>query len=119
MNRLTLVGRLTRDPELRSLEDGNSVCELRLAVDGVGDQPPLFLDVATFGRQADACAEHLSKGRQVSFDGRLVFREWKAQDGSPRSKHSAIGRVGFLDAKPSRGANGDQGDQHDDPVEAP
>jgi single-strand DNA-binding protein len=96
MNRLTLVGRLTRDPELRSTPAGKSVCNMRLAVDGIGSDDTLFIDVATFDRQAEACATYLAKGRQVSFDGRLAYRQWQAEDGTKRSTYSGIGRIGFL-----------------------
>jgi single-stranded DNA-binding protein len=68
MNRLTLVGRLTRDPELRALPSGQSVCKMRLAVDGRREDDTVFIDVATFGAQAEACARYLTQGRQVSFD---------------------------------------------------
>ena len=99
MNNVALVGRLTKDPELRQIGDKNrSVCDLRLAVDN-GKHDPTFVDVSTFDGSAEACAEHLSKGRQVAVSGRLVYREWKADDGSPRSKHSVIGRVEFLGSK--------------------
>ncbi|MGH2986238.1 MAG: single-stranded DNA-binding protein [Solirubrobacterales bacterium] len=120
MNAINLIGRLTRDPELRSMPDNRSVCELRLAVDnGVDSQgekrDPLYIDVSTFDRQADACAEHLSKGRQVAVSGRLVYREWEAEDGSKRSKHSVIGRVEFL-SKP-RSSSADNGsDAESEPV---
>jgi single-strand DNA-binding protein len=96
MNRYTAVANLTRDPELRQLPDGRSVCDLRVAVNNGRDQAPTYIDVATFDKAADACAEYLSKGRQVSIDGRLVLDEWEAEDGSKRSKHKVIGRVGFL-----------------------
>jgi single-strand DNA-binding protein len=98
MNRLSLVGNLTRDPELRTLPDGTAVCDLRLAVDGMGDQSPLYIDVATFGPQAKACTEYLAKGRQVAFDGRLTYREWVAEDGTKHSRHSGVGRIEFLGA---------------------
>jgi single-strand DNA-binding protein len=75
VNVITLVGNLTADPVLRSLPDGRSVCDLRLAVDGERDQLPLYIDVATFGPSADACAEYLSKGWQVGVTGRLVYDE--------------------------------------------
>jgi single-strand DNA-binding protein len=95
LNVVTLVGQLTADPELRQLPDGRSVCDLRLAVNDQKDQPPLYVDVATFGKAADACARYLSKGRQVAVTGRLTYREWEAKDGSKRSKHSVTGRVSF------------------------
>ena len=104
MNSLNLTGRLTKDPELRSMPDGRPVCELRIACDSPGDNSPLYLDIATFDKQAQACAQYLSKGREIGFTGRLVYREWKADDGSRRSKHSAIGRVEFIGARPANGS---------------
>ena len=95
LNSVTLVGQLTADPELRSLPDGRSVCDLRLAVNDRRDQPATFVDVAAFGDEADSCAEYLAKGRQVGVIGRLVYSEWEAKDGSKRSKHLIIGRVAF------------------------
>jgi single-strand DNA-binding protein len=77
LNTVTLVGQLTGDPVLRQLPDGRSVCDLRLAVDDERDQPPLFIDVATFGPGADACAEYLTTGRAVAVMGRLVYQEWE------------------------------------------
>jgi single-strand DNA-binding protein len=94
VNSVTLVGQLTSDPVLRQLPDGRSVCDLRLAVNDQRDQPPLFIDVATFGPGAEACAEYLCRGRAVAVTGRLVYREWE-KDGVKRSKHQVIGRVAF------------------------
>ena len=105
MNSVNLIGRLTRDPELRSMPDGDrSVCDLRIAVDN-GQNDPTYIDVATFDKQADACAQYLAKGRQVAVTGRLIYREWEADDGSKRSRHSVIGRVEFL-SKPSTNGDG-------------
>jgi single-strand DNA-binding protein len=95
VNTVTLVGQLTADPELRKLPDGRSVCDLRLAVNDHKDQPPLFVDVATFGMGADACAEYLAKGRAVAVTGRLVYQEWEGKDGVKRSKYQVVGRVTF------------------------
>ncbi len=95
INSITLAGNLTTDPVLRSLPDGRSVCGVRLAVNDQRDQPPLYIDVATFGASAEACAKYLTKGRSVAVTGRLVYREWEAEDGSKRSKHQVIGRVRF------------------------
>lgn len=95
VNSITLVGNLTSDPVLRSLPDGRSVCDLRLAVNDQREQPPLFIDVATFGGSAEACAKYLSKGRAIAVTGRLTYREWEAEDGTKRSRHQVIGRVRF------------------------
>lgn len=109
MNNVNLIGRLTRDPELKEIGGGRSVCELRVAVDnpGRGGVPgdPTYVDVSTFGGQAEACAAHLAKGRQVAVNGRLVFREWTARDGSKRSAHSIRGSVEFLGSKADTGVD--------------
>jgi single-strand DNA-binding protein len=111
VNSVALVGNLTSDPELRSLPDGRSVCDMRLAVNDQPDQPPLFIDVATFGASAEACAKYLGKGRAIAVTGRLVYREWEAQDGSKRSKHSVIGRVRF-GGRPDDGEASESGDEN-------
>lgn len=93
-NVITFTGHLVRDPELRHLSDGRPVCNLRVAVNGSGTAVT-FIDVATFGKSADVCAQYLSKGRRVSVTGQLIYREWTASNGAHRSKHSVIGRVSF------------------------
>ena len=95
VNTVTLVGQLTTNPVLRELPDGGSVCDLRLAVNDRRGQPPMFIDVSTFGPSATACAQYLAKGRQVAVTGRLVRDEWQAKDGTKRSKHQVVGTVSF------------------------
>ncbi len=109
INNVILVGQLTADPELRELPDGRSVCDLRLAVNDRRDKPATFIDVATFGEEAERCAEHLAKGRQVGVIGRLVYREWE-KDGAKRSKHSVVGRVAFGGKSDDVPAGGDESD---------
>ena len=100
MNRYTATGRLTRDPELRKLGDSDrDVCDLRVAIDNGKDRDATYIDVSTFDAAARACAKHLAKGRPVAVDGRLIYHEWTAADGSRRSKHSVIGRVEFLGSR--------------------
>jgi single-strand DNA-binding protein len=89
INRVILTGNLTRDPELRSLQSGRSVCSLRVAVntrrkDQSGDwvDKPNYLSVSVWGAQGENCARYLAKGRAVAIDGRLEWREWEAKDGS-------------------------------------
>jgi single-strand DNA-binding protein len=114
INRVTIVGRLTRDPELRQLPSGTSVLQLGVAVNGrqkddAGNwtDKPNFFDVKVFGNQADTLNTHLSKGRRIGVDGRLDWSSWEAQDGSKRSKVEIVAQsVQFLD---SRGEGGDGG----------
>jgi single-strand DNA-binding protein len=91
INRVVLVGNLTKDPELRHTPSGTAVCKLRIAVNtrqkdpqgNWGDKPNYF-DVTVWGNQGESCAQYLSKGRPVGVDGRLDWREWDAQDGTKR-----------------------------------
>ena len=118
VNSVTLVGRLTADPQLKQLDEQRKVCDLRLAVNDQKDQPPLFIDVATFGAAAEACAKYLTKGRQVAVVGRLIYREWEAEDGTRRSKHAVIGRVQF-GGRPDNGeVSQDSGEDAHDQEEA-
>jgi single-strand DNA-binding protein len=114
INRVVLVGNLTRDPELRHTGGGTAVCSLRVAVNGSRrdesgqwvDKPNYFT-VNVFGNQAESCAQYLSKGRPVAIDGRLDWREWQAQDGAKRESVEVIAdRVQFLG---SRDGGGDFG----------
>jgi single-strand DNA-binding protein len=108
INSVTLVGQLTAHPVLRSTPAGLSVCDLRLAVNDRRDQAPTFIDVATFGKQADACAEHLGKGRQVAVTGRLIYKEWETKDGGKRSTHQVVGRIHFGGKPADEGEAGDE-----------
>ena len=88
INRVVLVGNLTRDPELRHTPSGTPVCSLRLAVNtrrkdesGQWTDKPNYFDITVWGQQGENCAQYLSKGRPVAIDGRLEWREWEAQDG--------------------------------------
>jgi single-strand DNA-binding protein len=119
INRVTLVGRLTRDPELRALPSGTSVLNLGLAVNGrQKDQTgnwidkPNFFDVKVFGAQADMLANHLAKGRRIGVDGRLDWSSWEAQDGGKRSKVEVVAQsVQFLDSRGDEGGGGGGGNQ--------
>ena len=103
MNNVTLTGRLTQDPTIRTAGE-LEICDLRLAVprrkgrDGE-DRGAVFINVATFGPLAKNCAQYLAKGRRAAVQGRLELDEWEAQDGSPRRRHKIIAdSVEFLDA---------------------
>ncbi len=113
INRVVLVGNLTRDPELRHTPSGTAVCKLRLAVNtrqkdqtGQWGEKPNYFDVTVWGNQGENCAQYLSKGRPVAVDGRLDWREWEAQDGSKRQAVEIIAdTVQFLggrDMEPQR-----------------
>ena len=102
LNKYICTGRLTKDPELRALPNGTSVCELRVAVDGMGrGQEVGYINVSVFGNGGEAAAKHLAKGWLVAVDGRIEFGEWDTKDGKRRD-YTVVGNVEFLAA--SRGS---------------
>jgi single-strand DNA-binding protein len=114
INRVVLTGNLTRDPELRSLPSGMSVCSLRVACNtrrknnssGEWEDKPNFFDVTVWGAQGENCARFLSKGRPVALDGRLEWREWQDKEGNNRQSIDIIAdAVQFLGGR-EEGAGG-------------
>lgn len=119
MNTIALTGRLTADPEHRITPSGTSVCNLRLAVDRMArNEETGYIDVACFGKSADAAAKILTKGWKVAVEGRLDYQTWEAQDGTNRSKIAVIGHVEFLTA-PRGNANTEQADNDTEREETP
>jgi single-strand DNA-binding protein len=115
INRVILTGNLTRDPELRSLPSGMSVCSLRVACNtrrknnstGEWEDKPNFFDVTVWGAQGENCARFLSKGRPVALDGRLEWREWQDKEGNNRQSVEIIAdAVQFLGGRDDAGGGG-------------
>jgi single-strand DNA-binding protein len=106
INRVVLVGRLTRDPELRTLASGTSACGLRIACnssrrDAEGDfqERPNFFDVSVYGASAERVDQFMRKGSRVGIDGRLEWREWETVDQQKRQAVSVVADiVQFLDS---------------------
>ena len=118
INRVVLTGNLTRDPELRSLPSGTSVCSLRLACntrrkgqDGQWEDKPNYFDVTVWGAQGENCSRYLEKGRPVAIDGRLEWREWQDKEGNKRQSVEIVAdSVQFLGGREGGGnGNGGQG----------
>jgi len=112
INRVVLVGNLTKDPELRTTPGGTSVCKLRLAVNtrrkdqsGNWTDKPNYFDITVWGQQGENCATYLQKGRPVAIDGRLEWREWESEGGKRQAVEIVADSVQFLG---SRG-DGDNG----------
>jgi single-strand DNA-binding protein len=107
INRVVLVGNLTRDPELRHTPSGTPVCSLRLAVNsrrkdetGQWVDKPNYFSITVWGQQGENCAQYLSKGRPVAVDGRLDWREWETQDGNKREAVEVVAdTVQFLGSR--------------------
>lgn len=105
MNTVILIGRLGRDPELRYTQAGTAVTSFSLAVDRPkrqGEDKPQadWLDIVTWGKLAENCHKHLTKGRQVAVEGRMQSRSYEAKDGSKRKAVEVIAHeVKFLGGK--------------------
>jgi single-strand DNA-binding protein len=111
INRVVLVGRLTRDPELRALPSGTSVCSMRIACnssrrdsDGEFHERPNYFDVSAFGGSGESVARFMHKGSRVALDGRLEWREWENADKEKRQAVSIVAdTVMFLDSPEGAG----------------
>jgi single-strand DNA-binding protein len=105
INRVVLGGHLTRDPELRPLPSGSSVCGLRIVcntvhrdADGGLQEKPKYFDVDVFGAQGENANKYLRKGSGVGVDGRLEWREWETLDEQKREAVSITAeKVLYLD----------------------
>ena len=126
INRVILTGNLTRDPELRSLPSGMSVCSLRVACNtrrknnstGEWEDKPNFFDVTVWGAQGENCARYLAKGRPVAIDGRLEWREWQANDGGKREAIEIVAdSVQFLGSRDDAGSGNGFTARSDVPVD--
>jgi single-strand DNA-binding protein len=112
LNQVTLMGNLTRDPELRQTPNGQSVCSFSLALNrsykdqsGEWKEVTDYVDVVAWGPLGERVSQYMSKGRRALVQGRLQSRSWE-QDGQKRSKVEVLANdVTFLD---SRGASGEE-----------
>ena len=118
LNKVFLMGNLTRDPELRRLPSGSAVTELGLALnrsytgkDGEKREEVVFIDVTVWDRQAETCCQYLKKGRAVHVEGYLKMDSWEDKaTGEKRSKLKVqADRVQFLDRREDGG--GGRGDE--------
>jgi single-strand DNA-binding protein len=117
MNKVILVGNLTRDVELRYSQSGSAIANFGLAtsrkwkdkLSGDLREEVLFIDISIFGRSAEIANQYLSKGKKILVEGRLKLEQWTDQNGNNRSKHSVIAEsYEFLDPKDSHsGQNSD------------
>lgn len=97
LNRATVIGRLTRDPELRTTATGQSVANFAIATnrrwtsrEGEQQEETEFHDIVVWGKLAEIASQILAKGQPVYLEGRLQTRSWEAQDGTPRQRTEII-----------------------------
>lgn len=120
INRVTITGNLTSDPELRHTPSGTAVCSLRVAVNGRRkDQSgqwvdkPNYFNVVVWGAQGENCNNYLSRGRPVAVDGRLDWREWETKEGQKRQTVEIVAdTVQFLGSRDGSGGGQSGGQGH-------
>ncbi|MBN1918994.1 MAG: single-stranded DNA-binding protein [Verrucomicrobia bacterium] len=126
LNKVLLIGNLTRDPELRYTPSGTAVADLGLAVnerytsrEGKQVERTVFIDVVVWQRQAETASEYLSKGRPIFVEGRLQLDEWENQQGEKRTKMRVVAQnIQFLGARGEGGGQGGQGPRGARPAHA-
>lgn len=105
LNRIVIIGRLTRDPEMRQTPSGTAVCTFTLAVDrsfksANGERETDFIPVVAWRQLGETCGRYLAKGKLAAVDGRLQIRTYQAQDGSKRTAAEVVAEnVRFLSPK--------------------
>lgn len=114
LNRVLLMGNLTRDPELRHTPSGLAIAKFGMAInryrknqEGQRQEETTFVDLTAFGRQAEVINQYMTKGKPMYIEGHLNLEQWTSQDGQKRSKLAVIvDEFQFLD---SRGAGSGSG----------
>lgn len=123
LNRIVLIGRLTKDPEMKYSPQGVAVTHLSIAVNRVtkdenGNYETDFFNVVAFRRTAEFVSNYLTKGRLISVDGRLQSRSWIAQDGTKRTIFEVIAdNIEGLDRRDEAAHSPSVGDMGEAPVE--
>ena len=127
LNKVLLIGNLTRDPEVRMLPSGNPVCSFGLAVnrafrdaEGNNRDETAFIDCECFGRKGEAISRFFSKGRPIFVEGRLKLDQWESQSGEKRSKlRVVVENFEFVDTKQDADRGYGGGEQSAAPAPAP
>lgn len=121
MNRVVLVGRLVASPQLRYTQSGTAVGNFRIAVDRPfksqnGEKETDFIDIVTWRKLAEICANNLDKGRLVAIEGRLQIRQYEHQGQRRQAAEVVADAVRFLDYADSgsRGSSGGDSGGYDD-----
>ena len=111
LNRVLLIGNLTKDPELRYTPSGTPVANLRMAVnssfkgqDGQRKEETCFVTIVVWSKQAELCNQYLKKGRSIFVEGRLIYRSWEAEGKTRSTMEVRADRVQFLGGPGAPGA---------------
>ena len=134
LNRATVLGNVTRDPEVRQIASGQSVCSFSIATNrawkdaaGAKQEAVEFHRIVVWGKLAEICGQYLAKGRKAYVEGRMQTREWQAQDGNKRQTTEIVAENVIILDRSSGGGAGVQFQSsapkpsvaHDEPATAP
>ena len=117
LNRVLLIGNLTKDPELRYTPSGTPVANLRLAVNssfkdqsGARKEETCFVTIVVWSKQAEICQQYLKKGRAIFVEGRLLYRSWEAEGKTRSTMEVRADRIQFLGPPSGAGRPRDEGE---------
>lgn len=109
-NKAIIIGRVTKDPEIRTTPNGQSVASMSIATNrvwnsnsGEKQEKTEFHNIVAWGKLAEICGQYLTKGQEVMFEGRLETRVWEGQDGQKRSRTEIIAENMQMGAKSKGG----------------
>ena len=115
LNKVLLMGNLTRDPEVKYTPKGNAVGDLSIAIndsykaqDGTIKETVTYVDIEVWGRQAETCKQYLTKGRAVFVEGQLRLDQWEQEGQKRRKLKVRADRVQFLGGGPGGGGGGNR-----------
>jgi len=133
LNKALVMGNLTRDPELKGLPSGSTVCNFSIATnrtwkdkEGNKQEEPEFHNIVVYGKQADSCGQYLKKGQEALVEGRIQTRSWEGEDGKKNYRTEIVGesvtfgRKGDSDqASPSDNVSQAKPEESDEGIDVP
>lgn len=133
LNKALVMGNLTRDPELKGLPSGSTVCNFSIATnrtwkdkEGNKQEEPEFHNIVVYGKQADSCGQYLKKGQEALVEGRIQTRSWEGEDGKKNYRTEIVGesvtfgRKGDSDqASPSDNVSQAKPEESDEGIDIP
>ena len=126
VNKVILIGNLTKDPELRQTPSGTSVCSYTIATNhswkdanGTKQEKPEYHNIVAWGKLAEICGNYLEKGKKVYLEGRLQTRDWEGEDGIKRYRTEIISEnMVMLNSRGEQTQRNDYSSQQSNPTPA-
>lgn len=102
LNKVLLIGNMTRDPELQYTSSGTAICKFDIAINRKwkDNQETTFLRIESWGKMAEFCKQYFKQGRSIFVEGRIRMDQWEAKDGTKRKQYVIVAeQLGFADSK--------------------